>query len=648
MTVWEAANTLSYLQNPNNIDDDAHNRSCDADIDNNQNDEFDSDHVGNNESVSQMKRRIDGQGGVNIKVRKKEKRLETAEAALARLTHAYKTALNCMGALHHVSAAIVRAHIENELNCKEKGQHKKLTLTETNLQKQKDDSLSVSTGNQGSKGKTLQRDKNKEDEDNFKRVLNDLFEQLVNAAQSARYAFEETILLDPLVSSYAPSFCYAHNAMISKLQRKSTLEKVGIHKVTDEKVVSGEKSLNDDDIAASNDRLIGESHQSETKEVEDEKDDNDHDEELMLIQRITLMKKKMTGSTVSNITSDMKSFSNANNLIISSSAHRSSIQELAYLSLINYADLLTCCTYVKNDKKQNMLQNESATILEQGIIKTLPGLSIVLQSRYRLENEYHSLPNQDESFSCWNRNSNVHKVLKDTRKLALTAYFDASQINLRFDPSLWNKLACSARSFEKATISANQQKNMEQQQHFSHRDADDIISETSNITLRGNVSSILSPHVRWLERYALERGLTTTLPNGIPPNRILLKSLAELHNEKQSFAKRKYDSIHNLPFTKNSMINKNQKRQNLTLNLTRYSWSTLGRLLMKVCKEDNGHIFPKSHGANYENTVIDCDNFYQLVRKRVSDVVAFTAQSVFITHIRFLAFKFDHMTFFYN
>merc|ERR1712194_508994 len=121
----------------------------------------------------------------------KKKRVATAEAALARLTQNYSTAMKCVGALHRLSSTI-----DDLLRKKEEKEREQQSIQSPGNNKEQSDDVI----NNDDKHKT-----------------NELLSQLVRVAQAARLALQEHILLDPLVLMYAPSFYHAFNSI--KLQQ---------------------------------------------------------------------------------------------------------------------------------------------------------------------------------------------------------------------------------------------------------------------------------------------------------------------------------------------------------------------------------------------------------------------------------------------
>jgi hypothetical protein len=116
-------------------------------------------------------------------------------------------------------------------------------------------------------------------------------------------------------------------------------------------------------------------------------------------------------------------------------------------------------------------------------------------------------------------------------ELSLAALCDASDID-RSDPVIWLKIAHCTKS------------------------------------LRGE-SNEFPPVFMRLERHAIENGITALPPN-FPPNRRLNDALKEHENYPDVFC---------------STLKINEAPSTFLINIPRYSWSTLGRLLIRACRE---------------------------------------------------------------
>jgi hypothetical protein len=195
--------------------------------------------------------------------------------------------------------------------------------------------------------------------------------------------------------------------------------------------------------------------------------------------------------------------------LLTSSSHRSTVLELAYLSLVNYADLLVkACRFPTKD--------EGSGILTRGVVPHVPPLH-------------------------WNE-----EEVEFIQRLAVAALCDASELD-GSDPTLWLKLACAAR----------------------------------RLTLVSGES------YDRLERHALERG-RTALPPDVPPNRLIVRALEQHLQEKESCQEYPYK------------LHTQEETPSLVLDLPRYSWSMLGRMLLRACREGNEYR-PHYYSTTAEN-----------------------------------------------
>jgi hypothetical protein len=207
--------------------------------------------------------------------------------------------------------------------------------------------------------------------------------------------------------------------------------------------------------------------------------------------------------------------------VLSSAAHKSTIRELAYLSLVNYADLLLSCCVCKDPSCQ-----QGNTILDRGVVRKVQVLA-------------------DKKCCCWKG-----EPQEDTQRLAVTALCDASNLD-GTDPTLWLKLACASRGLE-------------------------------TIVLKEDDPTTLITKYRRLQRYALERG-SRALPPQMPPNRTVMRALNEILSEIEPEEYRPF--LASVPET-----------IKLTVELPRYSWSMLGRMLTKACREGSDfQAFPRQN-----------------------------------------------------
>jgi len=251
-------------------------------------------------------------------------------------------------------------------------------------------------------------------------------------------------------------------------------------------------------------------------------------------------------------------------------AHVNALKQLMYTTLVNYADLLLVgiCHDSHDDQQQQQQQQQqqdhhyhpsydnhdihpynhkkethSPSILHRGIV---PILAALVQQ---------SCSNPQKIHTCWEA---YGETIQQTIRLALIAYCDASDIDAS-DPILWLKLACVARRLSICIV----------------------IHETDRDHSHNN--SGYSSWYHWdyarLERYAIERGMMT-LKQGLPPNRSILKAFQEMEEDGEST--RQY--FYNRPSTSIHGVNHHDSAE-LQIDLPKYSWVTLGRYLLRACKD---------------------------------------------------------------
>ena len=345
---------------------------------------------------------------------------ETVEAALARLTKAYSTAIACVGALHRLEKNSTDYHNqENPDNPDNQGDN-------NDKQDSNDD-----TGNDP--GTTQEAKK----ELSFR-------EEAEKVATAARKTLEHAILLDPLIRKHSSSWF----------------------------------------------RIATELSESKDQDKDQDKD-KDSSNKWAFVREPRPHPPTLT-----------------------SSSHRSTVRELAYLALLNYADLLISCRDSNtNTLESTLLTNSTVGILERGVVKSL-------------------------SLVHW---PNIH----DDQRLALACLCDASELD-GTDPVLWLKLACSARRMSRLWI-------------LHGRDA--------------------PPFLRYerLERHALERG-QKALPPNVPPNRLIQKAWREHEHYHNTVLTTDYDGT---PWVE-------PETRYWDLDLPRYSWTSLGRMLLRACREEGG------------------------------------------------------------
>lgn len=340
---------------------------------------------------------------------------ETVEAALSRLSKAYTTSMECIGAMHKTDDMILRRRDENQ-----------------------------PVGNNNT---------NSDDVDPLA-VVN-------RVANAARKTLESSILLDPLIIRHAPTLHQCMADLYEEEQRASLASSTRWNAVQQQRPVPP---------------------------------------------------------------------------TISSAAHKSTLIQLTYLSLVNYSDLLQgCCPCYATSRYCN-----KSTILDRGVVPKLKSL-LQKESQAAAEDDTTMQVDGDAIPPCqycsWRP-----EIPEETQRLAVAALCDASNLCYASDPILWLKLACASRSLERI------------------------------VAVRDNTTMVQSHH-RQLQRNALERG-TVALASHMPPNRTVLRALRELLEEPEP---QEYISK---PISKEVITT--------TLDLPRYSWTLLGRMLLRACKGEDG------------------------------------------------------------
>lgn len=194
---------------------------------------------------------------------------------------------------------------------------------------------------------------------------------------------------------------------------------------------------------------------------------------------------------------------------LTSASHQAAVRQLAYLSLVNYADLLLL-GLPKSPKYR------SETILDRGIVQPLRWVESA------------------EDF-CW------EEAAKETIHKALVALLDATNLD-GSDPITWLKLACLARRM-------------------------------GRVGAEPGVPTCLLKHRR-LERHALESAVLS-LPDGVPISPLAREAMEEWESEQ--------DETNNVSYSKSASAP--EPAQTIDVELSRYSWSALGRILLRCCRD---------------------------------------------------------------
>jgi hypothetical protein len=427
---------------------------------------------------------------------RKERSLETVEAALNRLSKAYSAAMGCVGAWHRADASSVKSVS---------------SVASMSM------SISVTGPDEESVRKSLQQ-----------------------VGQAARSTFEQAIILDPLVAEHAP--------VLTRVLRDWAATASGLQ---DDKQRQRQQRWN-----------------------------------------VAVQKRPLPPS-------------------LTSAGHKSTVSQLAYLSLVNYSDMLLAgCACSSTDGKKNGNDDSDLVTLDRGVVRQLRILSsakrpcccwntnipnpeaqdngdagVGVQSTSKPEGQDsgdadvgdQSTPNpeaqekgdadvggqstsnpeaQDKGDADVGGQSHEYSESEqDTVRLAVTALIDASALD-GSDPTLWLKLACAARRLGR------------------------LQAVNADYTYPATLLSY-----RRLEKHALERA-RTALPQTVPPNRTVMRAMDEWNREE--------DALVVYP----EKLAADTEREQLTLELPRYSWSVLGRMLIRACREGTAYSTDMIHLRN--------------------------------------------------
>ena len=336
-----------------------------------------------------------------------------------------------------------------------------------------------------------------------------------------------------------------------------------------------------------------------------------------------------------------------------SAAHHTVVTQIAYLSLVNYADLLLCgctCHRLTGATSAAGISNCGGgdvgyTSLDRGAVTNLEAVAffplkkvIKTQSTQSCNNAASSVQYETENPSQNNYDFNSHhsscclwsnESRERTIRLALASYCDASELDPS-DPTLWFKLACAARALGREVDSSSSPST-------ATTTPSALLSKRQTIQTRSNGPP---KSYRCLERLALERGMSS-LPPGVPPNRMLMRAWREMEewdrllvhvdedgeghgmeSDKVFCAVEEEDVA--LPATATPPEDNNGRIQ-LVIHLPKYSWLTLGRILLRACRE----------GAAYGRSLPVLSHVWSTVSCfLIIGHPDFTQQSIVISHTR--------------
>ena len=127
-------------------------------------------------------------------------------------------------------------------------------------------------------------------------------------------------------------------------------------------------------------------------------------------------------------------------------AHHNTVKQIAYLTLVNYADLLLCgCDcHRSHTANEGVIQNT----LDKGAVKKLDALDLFSSIEQSTAQHIDETNGNGHSTCClWQ-----DETREQTLRLAVAAYCDASDLDPT-DPTLWLKLACAARALDRESNS---------------------------------------------------------------------------------------------------------------------------------------------------------------------------------------------------
>jgi hypothetical protein len=275
-------------------------------------------------------------------------------------------------------------------------------------------------------------------------------------------------------------------------------------------------------------------------------------------KKMTMMMTMNDGTTSSTTTTTLLSSPSP---LLTSATHFETVQTLTYLSLVNVADLLVagcCCeqttlvTVGVGNTTNNC--NPTRTLLDRGVVvpsavrtNTMITLTEDEESSTSLTTTTNN--NNNNSCCCWE-----NEAPEQTLRLALVALLDASCLD-GSDPILWLKMACVARRLGRLL------------------DDHPTLADTPAVFLK----------FRRLEQYALEKGLTT-LPPHVPPSRLLVQAMEEWKREDETLVDYEYTSS----IGDSSQSSTTRDDAPLHVVMSRYSWPTLARTLLRVVRGEGG------------------------------------------------------------
>lgn len=323
------------------------------------------------------------------KKKKRQIREETPEAAIARLTSSYTSAMVAVGALHRLSGqycATFRRREEGNAGgvvfdagaAKAANGEPPSNIGDADAYRTIEATCATGGDDQETDLVTSQRDNEADAADES---LREAYTSIQRVARAARSAMEQSLLLDHVIM--APIFLPEKENAVDKTNKGN--------------IKNNARNVNDASggVVMSSAWLDLWNHSPEEDTSEAHTNLNARSIESAF-QTISVTKWNRQSST-----------------------HRKEIRKVSYLALVNYADLLLCLCHAS-------VTNRKRDILDRGAV---PKLGVV------------------ELFSTINGTNRLwsDESTERTVRLALAAYVDASELDPT-DPTLWFKLACAARA----------------------------------------------------------------------------------------------------------------------------------------------------------------------------------------------------------
>eukprot|EP00977_Amphora_coffeiformis_P014319 scaffold3967_cov179-Amphora_coffeaeformis.AAC.1 len=229
-----------------------------------------------------------------------------------------------------------------------------------------------------------------------------------------------------------------------------------------------------------------------------------------------------------------------------SQQQQSTVQHMAYLALTNYADLLQCCAAaVEPEPSQHHNNYDMTTLLDRGIVKrlkSLPGDTCCWSDDDNTNDMPDVATAANATATTDNRQPSTalhhHETPVQTWQLVVWALLDATALD-GSDPLVWLKLACACRRLGRIQQQSQQQSNQPRR-------------------------------YRVLERYALEQGIAC---RPTAPNRLVVQAYREWQSQ-----------IMDDPNQYSHVLAPPLPTIQQHLELPRYSWAVLGRMLLRACR----------------------------------------------------------------